>query len=206
MKIIIGLGNPGREYERTRHNAGWRVIDFLISENRIIKKGRESLYQSWIVNLGSQDVWLVKPLTFMNESGKAVEMVLENSKESPENLIFVHDDLDLPLGNLKITASRGPGTHKGFLSIVSQLGRNDLVRVRMGIGQQKLPVSRTDFVLSDFTPEEEKVITPLVEKAAFACKDIIILGLEKAMTRWNSLSRISQEKDKEEKCSTRTRL
>ncbi len=197
MKIIVGLGNPGREYERTRHNVGWRVIDFLIGENRIIKKGKESLYQSWIVNVGSQEVWLVKPLTFMNESGKAVEMVLENAKESPENLIFVHDDLDLPLGNLKITASRGPGTHKGLLSIVSQLGRNDLVRVRIGIGQQKLPVSRTDFVLSDFTPEEEKVISPVVEKAACACKDIIILGLEKAMTRWNSLPQRNQEKDKE---------
>jgi len=197
VKIIVGLGNPGREYERTRHNVGWRVIDFLIGENRIIKKGKESLYQSWIVNVGSQEVWLVKPLTFMNESGKAVEMVLENAKESPENLIFVHDDLDLPLGNLKITASRGPGTHKGLLSIVSQLGRNDLVRVRIGIGQQKLPVSRTDFVLSDFTPEEEKVISPVVEKAACACKDIIILGLEKAMTRWNSLPQRNQEKDKE---------
>ncbi|MCM8768575.1 MAG: aminoacyl-tRNA hydrolase [Candidatus Omnitrophica bacterium] len=186
MNIIVGLGNPGQKYEKTRHNVGFRVISLLFEKNQVNSRINRELYQAWLVTLNKTVSLLVKPLTFMNDSGRAVAQVLSDFQENPENLIVVHDDLDIPLGGIKITARRGPGTHRGLLSIASTLGRNELIRVRIGIGVKEANLPRIDFVLSDFSPEEEEIVTRVIEKAAQGCQDIIILGLEKAMTKWNT--------------------
>jgi len=186
VKIIVGLGNPGAKYEKTRHNVGYRVVDLLRERKPIIRRYSTDFYRAWLVSFESQSVLIVKPQTYMNESGQAVGALLQDFHEEPESLILVHDDLDILLGGLKITARRGPGTHKGLLSIVSVLGRDQLLRVRIGIGQSQITIPRIDYVLSEFEPEEEAVVSQVLERAALACHDIVCLGLEKAMTRWNA--------------------
>jgi len=189
MILIVGLGNPGKKYAKTRHNIGFRVVDELKSLN--LKR-----------------VILVKPKTFMNLSGKAVKSLMTKYKVPPLNLWVIHDDIDLPLGKIRISVGRGAAGHKGVESIIKELKTKNFVRFRIGIqpktGKPKNPekpstraklgagpvphrnkVSGAGFVLQKFTKEEEKIVKEVIKKTAKAIGFSLKEGLEKAMSKYN---------------------
>jgi len=184
LKIFVGLGNPGKKYQKTRHNIGYRVIENLRRKNKIKKTFREKLFTGW--ELTTYPFILIKPKTFMNESGISVKRCLEFFDEIVENLVVIHDDLDIPFGKIKIVFKKGPGGHKGVISIVENINSKDFVRIRIGIGGGNIEVPYIDYVLSEFSPEEEKKTEEIIEKACSACIDLEEIGIEKTMTKYNN--------------------
>ncbi len=183
MWVVTGLGNPGRRYRGTRHNVGFRVIDVLserldagLSEKRKYVKG-EGLY-------GDELVVLIKPLTFMNLSGAAVREVLRRRRCSHENLIVVHDDLDIPVGRIKIKKKGSSGGHRGVQSIIDHIGTEEFIRVKVGIGRPP-GVPPEVYVLGPFRPEEREAVEGAIKSAADAVLTIIEKGVDRAMTEYN---------------------
>jgi peptidyl-tRNA hydrolase, PTH1 family len=167
MFLIIGLGNPGKKYEGTRHNIGSRVIDELGS-------------------LNLENIILAKPKTFMNESGKAVKGFIKKYKIKPENLIVIHDDIDIPIGKIKISKDSGAGGHKGVESIIGNIGTKNFIRIRVGIQPKRGKPERVEsFVLKKFTKDEEKLLKETLEKIPSATEMIIKGKAELAMTEFN---------------------
>lgn len=150
MKLIVGLGNPGSKYEKTRHNLGFMVIDFLIENEQF----------------DSKKVKLIKPQTFMNNSGQAVKEITDYYKIDVKDIVVIHDDIDLPLGEIKIQQDRNSAGHKGVQSIIDALGTKDFIRVRIGIRPEELTLDTEKFVIQKFTPEEEKIVQETIKKAA----------------------------------------
>jgi len=168
MKLIVGLGNPGKEYQKTRHNAGFLAMDKIVSQYSDIptfnfqSKFKAEISQGIINN---EKVILVKPMTFMNNSGQAVQAVLDYYKINPKNIIIIHDDLDIPLGEFKISKNKNSGGHKGVQSIIDYLETKDFARIRIGIGTErnkKIPTEK--FVLEKFSGEEMGKIERVIEK------------------------------------------
>jgi len=155
MLLIVGLGNPGKEYEKTRHNIGYLVIDELAKQK-------------------SNNVVLLKPQTFMNNSGEAVLAAVNFYKIKPVDLWIIHDDVDLRLGEFKISKNRGSAGHKGVESIIKKLGTKDFNRVRIGTCPQKgKPEAVEKFVLQNFTKTEEKTIKEVIGRAIQTIRDIV---------------------------------
>ncbi len=154
MFLIVGLGNPGDRYENTRHNIGFRVIDKLINDSNAINISKNSFYGELYK---SKQTLFLKPTTFMNLSGKSVIAVKNFYKIDIENIIVVHDDIDLPFSALRFKRGGGHGGHNGLKSIDNAIGR-DYIRVRMGVGKPEYKSQVVDFVLNDFTTDEEKII------------------------------------------------
>lgn len=185
MWLIIGLGNPGKGYQSTRHNVGFRVLDLFAREQGIqFKKGR------WGAQLGegrvrAKRVVLAKPLTYMNKSGMAAKKLVKALGVPLDHLVVVHDDLDLACGRMKIKERGGHGGHKGVQSIMEELGSADFLRVKVGIGKPPDPEQGADYVLSPFAAEERALVKASVEQAAEAIKAIIVAGTDKAMNRYN---------------------
>jgi PTH1 family peptidyl-tRNA hydrolase len=166
MLLIVGLGNPGKKYDKTWHNVGSLAIGELES-------------------FDLPDVTLTRPGTFMNESGQAVKKLVKNSKLKTGGLIVLHDDIDIPLGEIKIAKNRGAAGHKGVESIIKALGTKDFVRIRIGICPSAgKPKNAEDFVLKNFG-REEKEADEAIKKAAKAAGTIVTDGLEKAMNEYN---------------------
>jgi PTH1 family peptidyl-tRNA hydrolase len=184
MKLIVGLGNPGAEYERTRHNVGWRVVDAFAAKFRlaVTKHEKSALTSSGRVAGGS--VMVAKPLTYMNLSGDAVRLLVNAYLESPEEMIVVYDDIDLPLGRLRIRPNGSAGTHNGMRSIVSTLGTENFPRLRVGIGASDQGRLR-DYVLDEFSPEDEPVVARAVERAVDALLLFVRGDLKRAMNQFN---------------------
>ncbi|MCX8081868.1 MAG: aminoacyl-tRNA hydrolase [bacterium] len=185
MKIIIGLGNAKIGYGNTRHNIGFKVIDLLRKKYYPSKVIKTHYYRGWESSIISVPVILIKPKTFMNESGIAVKKVFERFNGEMKDYIIIHDELDVQLGKIKITTGKGPGGHKGVLSVVNELGSRDFIRVRIGIGKENLDVSYVDYVLSPFLQEEKPLIEQSLEKAVLAIEEIVRSGIEKAMSLYN---------------------
>jgi peptidyl-tRNA hydrolase, PTH1 family len=185
MRLIVGLGNPGREYAWTRHNLGWQVVAYLAEEWRIplSKKSLESVWGQGRV--GRETVILAQPTTFMNLSGQAVSLLSSYFKLSPENLLVVHDDLDVPLWRIKIVERGGPGGHRGILSLISQLHTEEFLRVKLGIGRPPAMMPTENYVLSHFPAEEAENVTQLIERAAQAVVTLLGEGLAAAQTRFH---------------------
>jgi peptidyl-tRNA hydrolase, PTH1 family len=171
--FVVGLGNPGRSYERTRHNAGYLVADELAKRHDGFWRKRKKA-EAAPVSLGLKDATLLKPTTFMNNTGSAV------SDYMPENLIVVHDDLDLEAGTVRVKVGGGAGGHNGLRSIIGRLG-NDFVRVRIGIGRPPAGVTVTDYVLSRM----DSVVKDAIPKAADVVEFLVEHGPEAAMNRFN---------------------
>lgn len=186
MKIIVGLGNPGLKYRNTRHNIGFRVVDLLRKKYKIKKVITHQYYRGWEIEIKNCPVVIVKPKTFMNESGYAVKKVFERFNGHPKDYLIVHDDLDIPTGSIKIIAGKGPGGHNGVASVINELGTRDFIRVRIGIGREALGDSYVDYVLSPFLPEEMPLIERAVERACAAIEEVIRGGIEKAMSLYNT--------------------
>lgn len=164
MKLIVGLGNPGSKYEKTRHNLGFMVVDLLAGK----EKWRESKKAKCLYvkkQMATQKVELVKPLTHMNNSGQTVGHIQKKHYLSPRDIIIVHDDIDLALGEIKIQEGRGAAGHKGVQSIIEQLGTQDFIRVRIGIRPVELSMDTEKFVLQKFSSEEMEIIQETIKKA-----------------------------------------
>src|SRR5512144_871425 len=176
MKIIVGLGNPGRKYERTRHNAGFMAIDGLARDLRseIAQEKHGALLGR--TRIGSEETFLAKPQTYMNESGRAVAAVVRATYAAPADLIVIHDELDLPLGSVRVKIGGGHGGHNGLRSISEHLGSSDFVRVRIGIGRPAGERDAVDYVLSPFHAEEKKTLSDVMARAIEAVKTIVLEG------------------------------
>ncbi len=195
--LIIGLGNPGKEYEGTRHNVGQDVVEVFRLLHDFpeweFSKNANALYSHG--KIGKSEVELLLPQTFMNNSGKAVKYAQTKHKLKPENIVIVHDDIDLPLGELKIIFARGTGGHNGVKSIVKYLGTKDFTRLRFGItptdtnGKIKKPTTRqatVNFVLKKFSIFRERgIVKNTISRASEALTTIIERGRTKAMNDFN---------------------
>lgn len=154
MKLLIGLGNPGKEYEKTRHNAGFLAIDALRTSTTFDKKSNA---ETATLEMNGEKILLVKPQTFMNESGKSVRALLDFYKLSAHDIIVMHDDKDIPLGEYRVHKNRGAAGHNGVISIVNHLGTKDFVRIRIGVGPKEKGIEKiVDYVLERFSGAEFK--------------------------------------------------
>ena len=186
MILIAGLGNPGDKFEKTRHNLGFRVIDAFSEKNsffdfKLSKKANALISEGF---LEEEKIVLVKPQTFMNSSGQAISKLVSYYDVPLSNLWLVHDDLDLPLGKIKIASDRGSAGHNGVKSIINELKSENFVRFRLGIAS-KLICSAEDFVLKKFSQEEEKIIKETLIKTTQAIELALIEGVERAMNEYN---------------------
>jgi PTH1 family peptidyl-tRNA hydrolase len=182
---LVGLGNPGIEYIYTRHNIGFLVVDKLGKEESISINNRrfESLVGRGII--GGEIVILVKPQTFMNLSGRAVKKIINFYSIDLNNLIVVHDDLDLPFGVLRIKKDGGDGGHKGLRSIIYSINNRDFIRLRIGVGRPVDKIDIDDYLLKPFNKNEMQSINEIISKGEDAIKIIISDGIEKAMNIFN---------------------
>lgn len=186
MHLLVGLGNPGNDYSVTRHNIGFIFLDYLAAKNGFVFK--RSKWQAEVVKdtLWAKPIVLAKPQTYMNRSGSAVSLIVNFYQVPTENLIVVHDDLDLELGRIKIVTERGAGGHKGIRSIIQHLGVNDFVRIRVGIGRPPPPMSASSYVLSRFSEDDQKVLKESLQQIEEAARMIIEHDVTTAMNRINS--------------------
>jgi PTH1 family peptidyl-tRNA hydrolase len=185
MLLVVGLGNPGDKYDRTRHNIGFMFLDYLAREAGA--EFKESRWEAMVAkaSLESGPVLLVKPQTFMNLSGRAVAKIVSYHKIETERIIVVQDDLDLEPGRLKIVQDRGAGGHNGIRSIIENLGTRQFVRLRVGIGRPPEFMSPSDFVLSRFTETERKLIDRGFSEMAKAVNMIGLQGVTATMNFFN---------------------
>jgi peptidyl-tRNA hydrolase, PTH1 family len=186
MILIIGLGNPGKEYELTRHNIGFVIIDKIIGnlEGSGIQYHK---YESLIIENYYRDkkVTLLKPMTFMNNSGSAVSKFYRNSSDEIESILVMHDDLDVEFGQVKLKAGGGSGGHNGLDSIIRKLDNCDFDRLRFGVGRPTGRKNAADFVLTKFKKTEMAELPFLVDKSVEAVKDYISRGIDYTMNKYN---------------------
>ena len=185
MWIVVGLGNPGKQYSATRHNIGFMLIQRLADKLNVRLKKRKYSAKAAQVELEHNPVLLVKPWTYMNKSGLAVKKLLECTGTRLNRMLVVYDDLDISLGEIRIRKSGGPGTHNGMASIVQEIDSTEFPRIRIGIGPLPPGVDATDFVLADFPNEEKHVIDGCLVLTEESVMHILANGIEKAMTKFN---------------------
>ncbi len=194
MLLIVGLGNPGKKYEKTRHNVGARAVDEIAANFQFPIFNFQSISNSKISKgtFKNQDIVLVKPQTYMNNSGQAAKLLIKTyfpnnaAAELKRWFIVIHDDLDLPLGKIRLVKNRGPAGHKGVESIIRELKTENFIRFRIGIQPQSgKPKNPEDFVLQKFNKKEEKIVKEVIQKTVFAIEIVLKEGLEKAMNLYN---------------------
>lgn len=172
MKLIVGLGNPGPDYENHKHNIGQWVLDVLTKELKLKWEKNSLAVVSW-TTIEKEDCWFAKPKTFMNESGKAVKVLLNEKNLSPKDLIVIHDDMDIALGKLRWGFASGFGGHNGAKSIIDTLGTKDFYRVRLGVGRPPAHRDPAEYVLQPFKRAELELAESLAERAAHSIKDFM---------------------------------
>lgn len=183
--LIVGLGNPGARYEKTRHNLGFMLVDWLAREFQTQVKREECRALIGRAEIENQRVELVKPQTFMNLSGEAISCLLKKETRSREKLIVISDDLALPLGTLRLRAKGSAGGHNGLKSIGGCLRTEEFIRLRIGI-QPEHPLADTkDFVLENFSKADFETIDKILERSAEAIRAVLSDGIEKAMATYN---------------------
>ena len=185
MKLIVGLGNPGRRYRLTRHNVGWEVISRLARRARIAVDDEDGFSEVGRGSIGGTRVILARPQTYVNVSGEAVRDLRRRHRLRPQDILVVVDDLDLPLGRLRLRASGSAGGHNGLKSIIEALGTTEFPRLRVGIGRPPEGVDPADHVLTRFTSDERAVVDAALDRAAEAIETAIAEGIETAMNRFN---------------------
>jgi PTH1 family peptidyl-tRNA hydrolase len=182
--VVAGLGNPGRKYSRTRHNIGFMVTEEIAHRNKIDIKDIKKGYKTGRGFIWGCNILLVEPLLYMNMSGPIVKKIFRKFTLQPENLIVIHDDLDMEIGKLKIKRTGSSGGHKGVESIIQSIGSKDFIRLKIGIGREE-GVSAEDYVLSKFRRHEIPLIKDMIHMAADAVCYIVSEGVNKAMNKFN---------------------
>ena len=186
MYLIVGLGNPGRQYEATRHNMGFDVIDKLVEEYQVPQGGVKfnAMYGKGII--GGQPALLMKPLSYMNLSGGPVREMANYFKIDPETeMIVIYDDIDLDPGQLRIRKKGSAGGHNGIKNIIAHLGTQQFSRIRIGVGEKPAGWDLADYVLGRFPAEEEPTIRTALEQTVKACETILTDSVEAAMNQFN---------------------
>ncbi len=194
MKLIVGLGNPGIEYQFTPHNLGFLTLDRLAERCGIEISNRRSRALTGKATLGSEQVLLAKPETYMNLSGMAVRELLQELELRPEqDLLVVYDELDLPFGAIRVRPRGGPAGHNGMKSILGALGTEEFARVRLGIAPERKPADGARYVTAPFRRSQLKVVDELLETAADAVEAIVKDGVAAAMNRFNRRPEAGEE-------------
>lgn len=184
--LIVGLGNPGREYEKTRHNVGFRAAELLAKQAGVKLDRARFRGLTASCTLAGQRVLLLKPETFMNLSGEAVHLAAMFYRIPIDRILVLSDDISLPVGKIRVRAEGSAGGHNGLKSIISHLGSQDFPRVRIGVGAKPHPdYDLADWVLSSFSAEEEKTLVPAIENAAAAVLELIQNGPQAAASKFN---------------------
>ena len=186
MHIIVGLGNPTRQYEGTRHNVGFETVDRIAAENGIAidNKKHKALYGSGYI--GGEKVILAKPQTFMNLSGESVRELADYYKVEPENIIIIYDDISLDVGQLRIREKGSAGGHNGIKSIIAHLGTQIFPRIKVGVGEKPQGWDLADYVLGRYSQEDRKIIDAAQKDAADAVKLMVNDDIKTAMNRFNT--------------------
>jgi PTH1 family peptidyl-tRNA hydrolase len=193
MKLIVGLGNPGRKYERNRHNLGFMCLNHFARTQGISldkKQGKARLGKGTVAGM---EIILAKPQTYMNQSGQSVSRLIKKFNVDFDNLLVIHDDLDLPLGKIRIRQGGGSAGHKGIESVTTEVGSQNFSRLRVGIGRPPIVEGSTgiteadiiSYVLSDFTPEEKQTIYQVIPRVSEAILCLLTEGLTATMNKYN---------------------
>jgi PTH1 family peptidyl-tRNA hydrolase len=185
VKLIGGLGNPGAVYQVTRHNLGYRVLDYIAHQNKIPLKQQTAQALIGQGTLWDIPVVLAKPATFMNLSGEAITALAHDFLITPSNIIIIHDDLDLEFGQIKIKIKGGSGGHRGIASIIDYLQEDAFVRIRIGIGKPPLGADESAFVLQSFSDQEKKELDGIIMRAGQCLKTVLIEGPAVAMNQFH---------------------
>ena len=187
MKLIVGLGNPGRQYAHNRHNLGFMCVRYFARQHAISWDKKQGKARGGWGEIAGDRVVVAQPRTYMNSSGQSVHLLVKKYRIDLNDLIVIHDDLDLPLGKIRLRHGGGSGGHKGIESVVASLGSPDFVRLRVGIGR---PPDASDseimeYVLSNFTPEEERIVREVIPRVGDALFCLLSEGLTAAMNKYN---------------------
>jgi len=185
-RLVVGLGNPGARYAATRHNVGFMVADELARGAHAGPWTIRCRSMVCEVEVEGHPVVLAKPLTYMNLSGHAVRQLLEECGCTPEALILILDDLNLPFGRVRVRSRGSAGGHRGLESVIAALDSDGIARVRLGIGEGVIPADKAGFVLSEFPPAHERGLNEMIIRAAAAVRAIVSEGVEKAMSAFNA--------------------
>ncbi len=185
-RIIIGLGNPGEKYAHNRHNAGFLVADALASQGGVLRWSTECLAQTCKVSLEARPVMLVKPQTFMNRCGDAVRLLCSRYKIERQDMLVMLDDFSLPLGRIRIRERGSAGGHHGLESILQAVESDEILRLRLGIGEERMPDDKAEFVLSDFPAEKVAEVSGMISRACDAVKAVLRDGVASAMAVFNA--------------------
>ncbi|WP_457643177.1 aminoacyl-tRNA hydrolase [Persephonella sp.] len=184
IKAIVGLGNPGKQYEKTRHNIGFMVADAVASLLKCKKKHIEKCF-SHIYECHDHDVLIVKPQTYMNNSGVAVRNLIEDYRIKPEEILVVYDDLDLPLGTIRLRKKGSSGGHRGVKSIIESIKTENFPRLKIGIGRPERKEQVVDYVLSPFSKDEELIVEKVIHSSAECLLNVLKYGIDKSMNFCN---------------------
>jgi PTH1 family peptidyl-tRNA hydrolase len=179
--LVVGLGNPGKGYSKTRHNIGFRVMESWSGKLCVRLTGHRFQAESTKARVDNLNVLLVRPLTYMNESGRSVRAFADYYHIENQSVVAVHDDLDLPLGRIKVVKNGGTGGHKGVRSIIEHLGTRDFCRVKVGIGRPRHGETVEAYVLSPFYEDERASVESVITAAVHACELLVTRGIEQAM-------------------------
>ena len=194
MKLIVGLGNPGVEYQFTPHNLGFLAVDRIANEGGVEVRNRQCRELTARVTIGPETVLLAKPETFMNLSGISVrELVTKHDVRVEEDLIVIQDELDFPLGTLRLQRRRSSAGHNGIESIINALGTQDFLRIRMGVAPDHKIEDGMSYLLAPFRKAQLKVVDEMLEVAADAVKVILVEGAAAAMNRFNRKSETEED-------------
>ena len=186
MKLIVGLGNPGPQYEFTPHNVGFLVVDWLADDHKVEVRNRQCRALTTKVTIGEEQMLLAKPDTFMNLSGLAVRELLAKNELQPESdLIVVQDELDFPFGTLRVHRNRSSAGHNGIESIIDSIGTKDFLRIRIGVAPERKPQVGKDYLLSPMSKARLKALKPVLGDAVAAAEMIVREGAPAAMQRFN---------------------
>ena len=185
MKIVVGLGNPGRSYDKTRHNIGFRVVDRIARAHNVSISRRDCNALVAACDDHGESLVLAKPQTFMNRSGLAVKALLREHRCAVGDLIVVYDDLDLPFGRIRVRPGGSAGGHRGIRSITESVGGADYDRIRVGIGRPLGGLDAADYVLARFDESEAAALTEVIDRAASAVLSLVHDGITRAMAQYN---------------------
>jgi PTH1 family peptidyl-tRNA hydrolase len=183
--LVVGLGNPGEEYAGTRHNAGALLVSRVASSRGARLRGRAFKAKTAVVPGGGEELMLAFPQTYMNQSGVSVRAILAAKGIPPERLVVVYDDLDIPLGEVRVRKTGSPGTHKGMISVVNEVRTREFPRIRIGIGPLPGGADAAEYVLAPFSRTERPLLERSLEEAEEALGLVLAGEMDKAMTRFN---------------------
>ena len=182
MKLIVGLGNPGKEYENTRHNVGFMALNYFPGNNFEQEKFNALYYKT---KIGNEDTIFIKPLTYMNLSGQAISKYVQYFKIEPKDILIIQDDLDLPVGNIKLKYKSSSGGHNGIKSIIQELGTDEIPRLKIGISNNK-QMDTKDYVLNKFNKEELSLLDKKMPLIKEIVETFIKYDIIECMSRYNS--------------------